>query len=71
MNSNIDILSIGDIVTDNFIKLFDDKAEIIKQGDKKLLAMEFGTKIPFQNSVLIEAVGNAANAAVSISNVTY
>lgn len=67
MNSNIDILSIGDIVTDNFIRLFDDKAEIIKQGDKNLLAMEFGTKIPFQNSVLIEAVGNAANAAVSIS----
>ena len=48
MNSNIDILSIGDIVTDNFIRLFDDKAEIIKQGDKNLLAMEFGTKIPFQ-----------------------
>lgn len=67
MKTNIDVLAVGDLVTDNFIKLIDENAQIIRQGSQDLLAMEFGTKIPFNYSVLIEAVGNAANAAVSIS----
>lgn len=67
MKNKIDILAIGDMVTDNFIKLFDEKAEIIKKGDENLLAMEFGTKIPFNYSVVVEAVGNAANAAVAFA----
>jgi sugar/nucleoside kinase (ribokinase family) len=63
-----DILSIGDVVTDAFIKLFDDKAKVVddNHGDA-WLAMPFATKIPFDHTEVIEGVGNAANAAVSFA----
>lgn len=62
-----DVVSIGDIVTDAFIKLLDDQAKIIPEGDNKLLAMNFGTKLPYDHVEVIEAVGNAANAAVAFA----
>ncbi len=62
-----DVISVGDIVTDAFIKLFDNQAEVIEREDKKLLAMEFGTKLPFDHVEVVEAVGNAANAGVAFS----
>jgi len=65
--SQIDILCVGDIVTDIFIKLLDDKAEIEQRGNQKWLAMEFGTKIPFHHAETLHAVGNASNAAVACS----
>ncbi len=61
----IDILSVGDVVTDAFIKLFDDQAKVIAAKDGKWLAMPFGTKLPFDHVEVVQAVGNAANAAVS------
>ena len=62
----IDVLSVGDIVTDAFIKLIDDQAWTYKDDHgTKVLAMQFGTKIPFDHVEILEAVGNAANAAVS------
>ncbi len=67
MADNPDVISIGDIVTDAFIKLFDDQAEVIENGENKLLAMQFGTKLPFDHVDVIEAVGNASNAAVAFS----
>lgn len=67
MADNPDVVSIGDIVTDAFIRLIDDQAEIIDKGDTKLLAMEFGTKLPFDHVDIIEAVGNASNAAVAFA----
>jgi sugar/nucleoside kinase (ribokinase family) len=66
--SQFDILSIGDVVTDAFIKLFDEDAQVISDGkDGKLLAMPFATKLPFDHSEVIPAVGNAANAAVAFA----
>ncbi len=66
MNQHIDILSIGDIVTDAFIKLLPHEAEI--DDDKKthhpLLCMTYGTKIPFESVTVINGVGNSPNAAV-------
>jgi sugar/nucleoside kinase (ribokinase family) len=62
-----DVVSIGDIVTDAFIKLFDDKAVTYQNEQGKWLAVPFGTKIPFDHAEIIEAVGNAANAAVAFS----
>lgn len=62
-----DVISIGDIVTDAFIKLFDDKAVAYENEQGKWLAMPFGTKIPFDHVEIIEAVGNASNAAVAFS----
>lgn len=62
-----DVLSIGDIVTDAFIKLIDDEAVTYKNDQGKWLAMKFGTKLPFDHVEILEAVGNAANAAVAFS----
>lgn len=62
-----DVLAIGDIVTDAFIKLIDDKAVAYENDEGKWLAMQFATKLPFDHAEVLEAVGNAANAAVAFS----
>ncbi len=62
-----DVVSIGDVVTDAFIKLFDDQAVTYKNDQGKWLAMQFGTKLPYDHVEVIEAVGNAANAAVAFA----
>jgi ribokinase len=62
-----DVISIGDIVTDAFIKLEDDQAVTYENEQGKWLAMPFATKIPFDHAEIIEAVGNAANAAVAFA----
>jgi sugar/nucleoside kinase (ribokinase family) len=62
-----DVISIGDIVTDAFIKLIDDQAVTYKNEKGKWLAMPFGTKIPFDHVEIVEAVGNASNAAVAFA----
>lgn len=68
MSQQLDVLSVGDVVTDAFIKLFDDKAwTYVDEYGKKVIAMEYGTKIPFDQAVVVEGVGNAANAAVSLT----
>ncbi len=68
MSTQLDILSVGDVVTDAFIKLFDEDAQVIDDGHNgKLLAIPFGTKLPFDHSEVIPAVGNAGNAAVSFA----
>src|SRR5579871_4304200 len=65
---SFDILSVGDVVTDAFIKLFDDQANAYADKDgNKWLAMSFGMKIPFDHAEVIEGVGNAGNAAVSFA----
>ncbi len=66
--SQFDILSIGDVVTDAFIKLFDDDAKVITdKDDGKWLAMPFATKLPFDHSEIVAGAGNASNAAVSFA----
>lgn len=68
MGHQLDVLSVGDVVTDAFIKLFDDKATTyVDEHGMKTLAMEYGTKIPFDKAIVVEGVGNAANAAVSLT----
>ncbi len=63
----IDVLSIGDVVTDAFIKLLDDRAQTYENEQGQWLAMPFGKKVPFDHAEVIEAVGNASNAAVSFA----
>ncbi len=62
-----DVMSIGDIVTDDFIELLEDQAVTYENDQGKWLAMPFGTKIPFDHHEVIPAVGNASNAAVAFS----
>ena len=64
----LDVLSVGDVVIDAFIKLLDkeEKVEHEKNGDT-WLAIPFGTKIPFDHADVIPAVGNASNASVAFA----
>jgi sugar/nucleoside kinase (ribokinase family) len=63
----LDVIAIGDIVTDAFIKLIDDQAHSYANEHGKWLAMQFGTKLPFDHVEVLEGVGNASNAAVAFS----
>jgi sugar/nucleoside kinase (ribokinase family) len=59
----MDFIAIGDTVADEFIKL--KEATIAGSGNSATLSMPWGNKIPFDSSVLVPGVGNAANAAVA------
>ncbi len=64
----LDVLSVGDVVTDAFIKLLDDQERIEKDKDGNPdLSIPFGVKIPYDFSIVIEGVGNAANASVAFA----
>ncbi len=65
--AQLEVLSVGDIVTDAFIKLFDDQAHTYDNEHGKWIAMPFGQKVPFDHVEVLEAVGNAANASVSFA----
>lgn len=67
VSDKIDVISIGDIVTDAFIKLEDSYEHTYENEHGKWLAVPFGTKIPFDHAEIVEGVGNAANAAVSFA----
>jgi ribokinase len=61
----IDLLGIGDIVTDSFIELDQAWIETDNSQKEKELCMKFGSKIPYKGSVIVPAVGNSANACVA------
>jgi sugar/nucleoside kinase (ribokinase family) len=68
MADKINVISVGDIVTDVFIKLLDDQArEYTDDQGGRWLAMPFATKIPYDTVETIRGVGNASNAAVSFA----
>ncbi|HUD10693.1 MAG TPA: carbohydrate kinase family protein [Candidatus Saccharimonadales bacterium] len=62
-----DVMSIGDIVTDDFIDLLEDEAQVYTNEHGTWLAMPFGTKIPYDHHEVISAVGNASNAAIAFA----
>lgn len=67
-NKQLDVLGVGDVVTDAFIKLLDKEEKVEHQKDGETwLAIPFGTKIPFDHAEIIPAVGNASNAAVAFA----
>jgi sugar/nucleoside kinase (ribokinase family) len=63
----IDVMCVGDVVTDAFIKLFDDQAHTYENDHGHWIAMQYGSKIPFNYVDEKIAVGNAPNAAVSFA----
>jgi len=60
----IDILAIGDITTDAFIRLKDANVHCEVDKHNCQICLPFGDKIPFEYVKVVKAVGNAANAAV-------
>ena len=63
----LDVLAIGDIVIDAFIKLKDAEVECEVDKTNCKLCMAFGQKIPYESVEICNAVGNSGNAAVSVA----
>ncbi len=67
MENQIDILAIGDLVVDDFIRLKDAEATCDLDQENCKLCVRFGDKVPFEFHEIVYAVGNSANAAVAAS----
>lgn len=67
MSQQYDFVAIGDILIDAFIQLSKDQADVKVDLDtgRKTLEMDFGSKLPYDNVVVVPAVGNSPNAATS------
>lgn len=67
MSEQYDFVAIGDIVIDAFIKLDKDSADVSSDMDtgRQTLHMPFGSKLPYEEVAILNAVGNSPNAAVS------
>lgn len=65
MSQQYDFVAIGDILIDAFIQLNKDQADVSVDLDtgRKTLHMPFGSKLPYDNVVVVPAVGNSPNAA--------
>ena len=61
----LDIVGIGDLVVDAFIRL--NVGEVIQNHGETEYCVPFGSKIPFESVEVLSAVGNSANAMVSAS----
>ncbi|HVS79259.1 MAG TPA: carbohydrate kinase family protein [Candidatus Saccharimonadales bacterium] len=67
----LDVLSVGDVVIDDFIKLLDNEAKVDKTPQGPRLSMVFGTKVPFDHNEVVPAVGNASNASVAFARLGF
>ena len=67
MSHQYDFVAIGDILMDAFIELNMDQSTVLQDVDngRKILQMPFGGKIPYNDVVVVPAVGNSPNAAVA------
>jgi len=60
-----DLVAIGDIVVDDFIRLKEARVEPSKNGKRPELCLAFGDKLPYETELLVPAVGNSPNAATA------
>lgn len=67
MSTQYDFVAVGDIVVDAFIELNKDQADVSQDFDtgRKTLHMPFGSKLPYNDVTVVDAVGNSPNASVS------
>lgn len=63
----LDILTIGDIAIDAFIRIKDAHINCGLKNDTSELCLRFGDKVPYEFTEEIPAVGNASNASISAS----
>ena len=59
--------AVGDVTIDAFITLEDAKVHCDISTEKCTLSMRWGDKIPYKEAVVVPAVGNSANASVSVA----
>ena len=70
--SQPEVLSVGDVVTDAFIRLLDKEERVEHHKDgREWLAFPFGIKIPYDHVEVVEAVGNASNASVAFAKLGF
>ena len=67
MDKKLDILAVGDITTDAFIKLQDAEVNCDINKANCQICLRFGDKVPYESVTIVPAVGNSPNAAVSAS----
>ena len=67
MTQQYDFIALGDITIDAFIQLSQKDARVVcdTEGRACQLQMNFGDKLPYEDVTVVNAVGNAPNAAVS------
>jgi len=65
MQKQIDLLAVGDITIDAFIKLKDASVHCKINNEDCEICMRWGDKIPYELNEVVPAVGNSANAAVA------
>lgn len=61
----MDFIAVGDTVVDEFINLREARVNCDINHQDCTISMRWGDKIPYDSSVLVPGVGNAANAAVA------
>ena len=61
----MDFIAIGDTTVDEFIRLEEASINCDINNENCTISMKWGDKIPYEFSVLVPGVGNAANAAVA------
>ena len=67
MSQQYDFVAVGDITTDAFIQLSQKDARVVCdiEGRPCQLMMNFGDKLPYDDVIVVPAVGNSPNAAVA------
>ena len=60
-----DVLCVGDVASDIYISLPEERVEIRSDARGQWLALPFGAKVPFERPTTVVPGGNAANAAVA------
>jgi hypothetical protein len=65
MSQPYDFVAIGDILTDAFIELNKEEADVSIDLDtgNQTLQMPFGSKLPYNDVTVVAAVGNSPNAS--------
>src|SRR5438105_150780 len=66
-HGRLEVLAVGDVVIDAFIKLLDNQEKIENDKNGPCLSIPFGTKIPYDHAEIVPAVGNASNASVAFA----
>ncbi|MBI2097430.1 MAG: carbohydrate kinase family protein [Candidatus Vogelbacteria bacterium] len=64
-DESFDLVAVGDIVTDAFIRLKDAELHCDVNHEHCKICMAFGAKIPYESVTVVPAVGNSPNAAVA------
>jgi sugar/nucleoside kinase (ribokinase family) len=71
MPQTYDIVAIGDVVVDAFIKLSVGEVTTDPETKEMTLSMPFGDKIPYESLKVVAAVGNASNVAVGLARLGF